>query len=279
MKGLICIDIDGTLTAVRDAVHSDVVCYLGKLVEEGYQILFVTGRTFFWSMHLLHAMPFSFYLAVLNGAYVVHMPTHTLVAKQYLSDTLLKKASSYLQHVDVGIVLYTGPESGEKSYFCAQYASKVIVKHLEARAFALQETWERLATIKALPPGLYAALRAFCLPHTAIGLSKELEASLPIHAPMMTDSYDKRFSVVQVTHAEVSKGHALDAVKMQLGRGGPVIACGDDYNDMSMLEKADFAVVMSSAPGSVLALADVIAPSAEEKGLIHGLESVIRLLA
>ena len=278
MKGLICIDIDGTLTAVRDAVPEEVICYLGKLVAEGYQLLFVTGRTFFWSMHLLGAMPFPFYLAVLNGAYVVHMPTHTLVAKQYLSDTLLKKASSYLQHVDVGIVLYTGPEMGEKSYFCPQYASPVIVKHLEARAHALQETWERLATLKALPPGLYAALRAFCLPHTAIGLSKKLEASLPIHAPMMTDSYDKSFSVVQLTHAEVSKGHALDAVKQRLGNCGPVIACGDDYNDISMLEKADYAVVMSGAPSSVLALGDVIAPSAEENGLIHGLQSIIKLL-
>jgi Cof subfamily protein (haloacid dehalogenase superfamily) len=274
MKGLICIDIDGTLTSVRDSVPEEVICYLHQRVQEGYHILFVTGRTFFWSMYLLKNMPFSFYLAVLNGAYIAHMPAHTFIAKQYLATKTSKEALIRLEKVDAGVVLYTGPERDEKSYFCTQYASPVIVQHLEARRVALKERWEVIKNIDDLPNISFAALRAFCLPHTAKEVSMEFESLLDAHAPMMTDSYDAQFLIVQLTHAQVSKGHALDIVKKHVGGPDLVIACGDDYNDISMLKKADFAVVMNTAPSAVLALADIIAPSSKENGLIIGLNKL-----
>jgi Cof subfamily protein (haloacid dehalogenase superfamily) len=276
MKGLICIDIDGTLTAVRDAVSEDIINYLSECVQKGYEILFVTGRTFFWSMHVLDKMPFSFYLAVLNGAYIAHMPKGEYIAKQYLSYPIITDALSKLEKVDIGIVLYMGPDSDQKGYFCSEHASTVIVNHLEKRQKALKERWECVANFKDIPHGHYAAVRLFCLPHTAKELSYKLDDPLSLHAPMMTDSYDKSFSIVQLTHAKVSKGHALDVVKKHIGSCDFVVACGDDYNDISMLKKADCAVVMNTAPADVLILADIIAPAAKENGLMTALQRVLK---
>ncbi len=276
---LICIDIDGTLTAVRDRLSKNVITYLQKMHQAGYQLMFVTGRTVFWAMHLLKHLPFPFTLAALNGAYIVKMPENTLIQKWNISIASLKKCSSFFNGHDLAIVLCCGPDHEEKSYLCIKHASKVVLDHLEARKKALCENWYTVEDFSKVTVSSVAACRIFCLTHTAKALSMDIQENTSFHAPMMRDSFNASFCVVQVTDKKATKGDAVLCVKKKFLPKGFVIACGDDYNDLSMLEMADCKVVMNTAPSELLQIADVIAPSAKEDGLIQGLKHAVEHLA
>jgi Cof subfamily protein (haloacid dehalogenase superfamily) len=277
-KGLIAIDIDGTLTNVRDHLPVPVSTFLHDLNKKGWKILFVTGRTLRWSLELLNQLPFGYFLSCFNGAYTIVQPEGTCLKKRYLMYDQVMKIMSLMVDEDVGVVFYGPAEHEARPHLFSQYASHVLQTHLRKRSRALKERLKEVISLSELPVESFSAVRLFCLPHTAKKLSLDVEDKLHLNAPMMKDSYDDSFYVVQVTQSQVSKGEAMNAVKAHMGKCRFTIACGDDHNDISMLESADIAVVMTTAPSEVLKLADVIAPSAKENGIITGLKNAFLIL-
>ena len=45
MKGIIALDIDGTITVEHHSIEPEVVRYLSGLAAEGWKMIFITGRT------------------------------------------------------------------------------------------------------------------------------------------------------------------------------------------------------------------------------------------
>ena len=275
-KGLICIDIDGTLTPVREQVAQVVVEYLEGLVKTGYQLLFVTGRTHSWSVHLLKTLPFSYILASLNGAYIALMPENQTLLTHYIAFSKLSRIEPLVAKEEVALIICTGLDQDEKSFLYDRYADNALITHLEARKRALNENWVRSQDLHALQIEQCAALRIFCRRDTAPKLHKSLSTLSGVQVAMMKDSYDDQFSVVTVTDSGASKGLAALSVAEYIGNNGPIIACGDDYNDIPMLKIADCKVVMNTAPDDLQKLADIICPSAAENGLIYGLQEALK---
>ncbi len=278
IQGLIGIDIDGTLTAKSDELSLEVVQFLQQLVTSGWQILFVTGRTVDWSLKLLDSLPFHFFLSSFNGAYTLSFPDKKVIKKYYLPFEQVFQVVNLVKDEDVGIAFYGPPDRTSKSFLYRKFASHVVVRHLFAREKAVGESWQEIENVMDLPVDSFMSMRLFCLPHTAKKIASVVEGSLDLHAPMMKDSFNDGFSIVQVTHGEASKGGALDIVKNHLGKVPFLIACGDDHNDISMLKMADCAVVMAQAPSEVLAIAHVIAPPAKDNGIIQGISQAISSL-
>ena len=74
MKGVIALDIDGTLTDETHQVPNEVAVFLASLVADGWEIVFITGRTFRWVRNALSHLTFPYHLAVQNGAIILKMP-------------------------------------------------------------------------------------------------------------------------------------------------------------------------------------------------------------
>ena len=74
----------------------------------------------------------------------------------------------------------------------------------------------------------------------------------------------------------VSKGRALRAMIEALGvEAGEVIAVGDNWNDLEMIEAAGLGVAMANAPEEVRARADHVCGTADEEGLRDVLERFV----
>ncbi len=277
-KGLIAIDIDGTLTSVPNVLPPQVIAYLQKIHRDGWNLLFVTGRTVYWASKLLHDLPFDFFLSAFNGAYTLNYREKKIIKKSYLPLERIFQVVNLVKDHDVGIAFYGAPDIDDRSFLFRKFASHVVQNHLMQRAKVVKDPWSEVDNVMDLPLDDFAAMRLFCLPHTAKHLSALIEDITPLHAPMMKDSYNDSFSVVQVTHKDVSKGKAMECVLKFLGELKPVIACGDDHNDISMLKQADIAVVMANAPSEVVAHADIIAPPASQEGIIVGITKALELL-
>jgi Cof subfamily protein (haloacid dehalogenase superfamily) len=82
---------------------------------------------------------------------------------------------------------------------------------------------------------------------------------------------------LETTNALVNKSTAIDYVaKKLLGiTAANVMAIGDNYNDVEMLEYAGIGVAMGNAPSAVQEFADWVAPSIEADGVAAAIEKFI----
>lgn len=102
-------------------------------------------------------------------------------------------------------------------------------------------------------------------------INKEFTKELPIEcSAVITDNG----TLCQIMHAEVSKWNSIQRVLQHLNRdAAEVIAFGDDYNDMEMIEKCGIGVAMSNAVEELKSVAKFIAKSNDEDGVATFLES------
>jgi len=74
----------------------------------------------------------------------------------------------------------------------------------------------------------------------------------------------------------IDKAHSLERLFELTGiRREEVIACGDGYNDQSMIRFAGLGVAMANAPKDIQDSADYITYSNEEDGVAHVVEKFI----
>lgn len=277
MKGIIALDIDGTAAAPGKAVSWEVCQFLKQLVQDHWQIIFITGRTFHFGFQALHPLNFPYYLAVQNGAIIIEMPSQTIVGKKYLDASIIPTMEKICENHPSDFVIYGGFEYQDRCYYRAKNFSEPLLEYLENRVSTFKETWVDVPNFDNLDIDNFASVKCFGTQPSATQIADRIEKELGLHVPLIRDAFNMDYYVVQATHPEVSKGQAVRDIKAILNADGIVIAAGDDYNDVSMFSVANVKVVMETAPLDLQKGADVIAPSAEKNGLIAGLKAAIDL--
>lgn len=81
---------------------------------------------------------------------------------------------------------------------------------------------------------------------------------------------------LEFLHPQATKGHALKllAEKLSIDREA-IIAFGDSYNDIEMLEYAGMGVAMGNAPEAIKKIADQVTASNDESGIARFLEKFL----
>ncbi len=273
MKGIIALDIDGTITVHHTDLPQEVKLFL-KGLSENWFIVFITGRTFTWGFDVLQNLDFSYCLAVHNGAIVFQMPSKKIVLKKLVSVDDLPAIDSLFDDLPDDYILYPETEGTPLCYYRPKNFSLGLLSYLKGRSQAFQEMWIPVDDFKNLPFEDFFALKYFGSFEYSQKIADRLEIK-KLHAPIIKDPYYKDVYIVQATHRDVSKGSTLEQLKQLLLPNGVTIAAGDDNNDASMLAFADVKVVMATAPDALLQIAHVIAPPASEMGIISGLQSAI----
>lgn len=274
-KGMIALDIDGTITAQTHHIHPDVVQYLTSLQEEGWLLIFITGRPFQWGFDVLQYLPHPYAFAVQNGALILDMPARREIIKHYLTRETLPLMEQICQEEGTDFIVYAGFDHQDWCYYRPIHLPPSLLEYVKKRFMGLNEKWQSLPSFHSLPVSNFSSYKCFAKLEQAKRLSERFENELHFHAPINRDPFDSTYYVVQATHPYANKGTALKLYRQHLMLSGAVIAAGDDYNDLSMLQAADIRVVMNTAPRELQEIADVLAPSAAENGIIKGLSEAI----
>ncbi len=274
MKGIIALDIDGTITNHHTHLQPEVKTFL-KTLSENWFVVFISGRTFTWGYEVLQNLDFPYYLAVHNGAVVFHMPSKEIVLKKLVSINSLPAIDLLFDDLADNYILYPESEGQPICFYRPTMFSKGVLNYLQGRAETFQEKWIPVENFKNLPFDDFFALKYFGSFEHSLKVASRLE-SQNLHAPIIKDPYDLEIYIIQATHCDVTKGSTLEQLKCLLLPNGITIAAGDDNNDASMLAFADVKVVMATAPESLLKIAHVIAPPASEMGIISGLKAAIK---
>lgn len=275
MQGLIALDIDGTTTVPGHEISLEVIDYLKELSKE-YAILFITGRSFHGSQVLLSVLPFPYYLAVQNGSIIIEMPSKQIVSKKYLNRDIFQKMEIICEGEPTDFVIFSGFENQDVSYYRPHHFSVEMREYVLRRAHTYREVWKSVHSFEEMDLLEFPSIKCFGDNKSANDVAQRIVEQLGLHVPVIRDPFHENYYVVQATNPEVSKGYALRTLAKIIHYRGPIIAAGDDYNDITMLSQADIKIVMSSAPEDMLLKADIIAPPAEKQGIIAGLKLAIK---
>jgi Cof subfamily protein (haloacid dehalogenase superfamily) len=244
MIQLIGIDVDGTLldstggfpAANRDAIHA--------AVRAGVHVALVTGRSYPFARPVADDLPESVTLIVSNGAVERGMDGSTRarrlldknVARTVLDANAGHRASTALvfdrdSHGQIVFETMDWSHPGRKGYWARN-------KSFIARSVPLEDALVE-DPIQVMFNGGYQAMRLLADDIRAQG--HEISVSL-------TEYVHRDFSLVDITHPTATKGYALASCAAALGLDREsVMAIGDNFNDLEMLEFAGTPVVMGNA--------------------------------
>jgi hydroxymethylpyrimidine pyrophosphatase-like HAD family hydrolase len=274
-KGIIALDIDGTITRSKHSLDVQVGNYLNQLIKQKWRLIFITGRTFSFAQPVIANLQGTFFLAVQNGAALYEMPQVRCIKKRYLPTGLLSKLDLLFQGSGCGILVESGRENADICYYKPSDFSEQELAYIDFRIQISPEKWIGIASFDALPISEFAVGKFFASEKLALEIAEKVLTLLALNVIVIKDPFRPGFHLAHVNDRATSKGEALTEFIAQHSAGLPIIAAGDDYNDVEMLEKSTVKVVMENGPDKLKQIADVVAPSVEKQGIIQGLEEAI----
>lgn len=268
---LIALDIDGTLTAHIDHIPKEVIDYLHKLHSKGYNLLFITGRSFSFAAEILKDMSCPFHLAVQNGADLMSMPGSIHQHSLYLSKAVVQELSDFCDLHGEEFILYAGHKSGDSCYYRHDRLSADMRDLFDTWSKKLPAPWKSMKQIADLSEDSFPLFKIIGKMERLVPLLQKIRSD-GIETALISAPSSSGLGLLMVTHPQVNKGRMVKVLAEKLGVAPEhVVAAGDDYNDHSMLKIAGFSIAMGSAPQELKDLAHFVAPPATELGILHGL--------
>ncbi len=268
MIRLIGIDVDGTLLDSRGHLPDANRDAIFDAVAAGIHVALVTGRSYPFARPIADTLPDSITLIVSSGA-VERSMTGAVLARRLLdrqvAETVLGATLPYRDHA---ALIFDRDESnqivfetmnwehpGRKNYWLRN-------QHLIAQTIPLEDALIE-DPVEVMFNGAADAMRQ---------LTEVLRRDARGFAVSLTEYVHRDFSLVDVTAPNATKGHALAWRAGQLGLNrDEVMAVGDNFNDLEMLEFAGWPVVMANAVDGLKRTGWHVTRHQDDAGLAHAI--------
>ena len=273
MIRLIGIDVDGTLLdsdgrlpeANRAAIH--------QAVEMGVHVALVTGRSYPFARPVADTLPSSISLIVSNGA-VERSTDGATLARRLLDRRVARSVlHSTRQHRDSAALVFDRDADRQ-----------VVFETMDWEHPGRQRYWSRNHSHIAQSVPLEDALTEDPI---QVMFNGGVEAMRPLaealrlvtgqeYSVLMTEYIHRDFSLVDVTAPDATKGHALAWRAGQLGlTRDEVMAVGDNFNDVEMLEFAGTPVVMGNAVDELKTAGRLVTGHQNDAGLAQAIDRFV----
>ncbi|MBS7528558.1 HAD family phosphatase [Fusibacter paucivorans] len=272
MKKLIVSDIDGTLIRSDHKISSRTKTAIEGYIEKGHPFAIATGRMHAAGLIVTQQLDYDGYLISCNGAVVKHLKTGEIIHAVPLSPDDIRVVLKYCRENDVYFHLYDNDViyAVEEKYLAKRYA-ELIPTLPEAYRFEVRiMDEEALDAVIETTPIYKIGLNSEDLP-----MFEQLKATLRSLGRFETcQSIATSFDV---NAKGVNKASGIEALRAHYQIPvEDVIAFGDNENDMDMIAYAGVGVAMGNAVESVKAIADRVAPTNDEDGLVVMLEALMK---
>jgi hydroxymethylpyrimidine pyrophosphatase-like HAD family hydrolase len=276
MKGCICLDIDGTITADPFSIPKVVISYFETLQKEGWSFLFSTGRDFSFASKLFKDVSFPFFLSLQNGADVLEMPKANPLYKQHLSYDIIPDLEKMYQDLKEDFLVYAGWQEGDFCYYRPHRFSCEMLEHLKRLESFASKPWRAIEDFSLLKGSSFSLIKGLGSLEEMNLLHERLERRGRLQVSMIEDPLARGSIYLNlITASKVTKGSVINKLRDLFPKEAVFIAAGDDYNDIPLLEAADRKIAMEGSPKALIERADLIAKSAKEMGIIKALQTII----
>ncbi|MDZ8030006.1 MAG: Cof-type HAD-IIB family hydrolase [Nostoc sp. DedQUE08] len=266
---LLVLDIDGTIAGHSNTISEPVKQAIFAAQALGIQVAIATGRMYRSALRFHQDIGSTLPLMAYQGAWIQDPITQKIHRHWVVSREIAHQLLDYFEKPELRSLLSVHFYINDQLY----------VRELtrETKIYA-----ER-SGITAIPVGdLRQALtneptKILALSDDTDVIDKLLGNLRRQYTPAelyMTTSVATFF---EATNASVNKGTAVrylaeELLGLQLAN---VMAIGDNFNDVEMLEYAGLGVAMGNAPAGVQAIANWVAPSVEEHGAAVAIEKFL----
>ena len=272
MIRLIGIDIDGTLLDTHGRMPEANRAAIHDAVAAGVHVALVTGRSYPFARPVADRLPSSLSLIVSNGAVERAMDGATLARRLLDRNRARQVLEATLRHRHAAALI-----------FDRDFDRQVVYETMDWDHPGRQRYWSRNHSHIAQSVPLEDALvedPIQVMYNGGVQDMRELFAWLRAEiggCSIQTTEYLQRdFSLVDVTSAEATKGRALAwrAAQMGLTRE-EVMAVGDNFNDVEMLEFVGHPVVMGNAVDGLRTRGWHVTGHQDEGGVAQAIERFI----
>jgi Cof subfamily protein (haloacid dehalogenase superfamily) len=274
MKGWIALDIDGTITLDKYSVPEPVIDALRQFKQQGWNLAFVTGRSFSFAEMALSRFDFPYVLLSQNGSFACEMPSRTHLFKKYISPHHIPLVEEVYSDIDSDFLIYAGYEKGDFCYWRPSFFSREELTYLTDLQKRQKETWKSVESFSVVDD--FPLIKCFGDEAKMDLIQARLQRLEKFQVAKIRDPFVEGHYLLLVTDIAASKGAALTKLFQMKGRGSHVISAGDDENDFSLLSVADTKIAMHHAPKSLQAVATFIAPPTKDYGIIAALQMAVR---
>ncbi len=271
---LLAIDIDGTLLNSKIEISPRDLEALRRAHDDGVEIVLVTGRRHRFALPIAEQLGFDLWLISSNGTV-----TRSLTGEDFHRDLLpaevCRKLCAAMQEFRGNTVLT----------FDSDKKGAIVLEKLDELTGSIQRWLEKnLQYIDFVIPIEDALTKdpvqvMFCgtIPRMQQALATLAEAGLDGQITVLRTEYEARdLSMVDVLNHGCSKGHAVERWAKHRGFAREeVMAIGDNYNDIEMLEYAGRPFIMGNACDELLNRGWAVTAGHDENGVAAALEQVM----
>jgi Cof subfamily protein (haloacid dehalogenase superfamily) len=260
---LLVLDLDGTLTNSKKKISARTKLALIKAQERGITIVLASGRPTYGIVPLaeeLELAKYGGYILSFNGGTIINWKTKEVIHESVISSEKLPLLHKIAVQNDVEIISYHNEniisETSDNEYIKYEaFLNKMIIKEVESFTDAVS-----FPVAKCLIVGKPETLKPLEDEMNGIfGNEMSIYRSEPFFLEIMPLNIDKAQSLQKLL---LYTGHTREEM----------MACGDGYNDLSMIKFAGMGVAMANAQTTVKDASDYITLSNEDDGVAHVVE-------
>lgn len=265
---MIVLDLDGTLTNDKKEITPKTRQALLEAQQQGVRIVLASGRPTYGIMALAEELDLANhggFILAFNGGKIIDCQNGHVVYEQTLAPDLVPPLYDAAMEAGMEILTYQGEgiaatKKSNKYVLHEAFINKMPVveysRFLEQVEFPINK-----CLIVGDPTPLH---------QLEIKLAQQLTGRLSL--------YRSAGFFLECVPLGIDKAHSLNLLIQQLGISkNEIIACGDGYNDQSMIEFAGLGVAMANAPRDIQDKADYITYSNEEDSVAHVVEKFVLL--
>lgn len=263
---LLVLDLDGTLTNSKKEITAKTKAALEKFQEEGGIVVLASGRPAYGIYSVaeeLNLMEYGGYILAFNGGQIIDCRRGKTIYQKTIPEELVHELYRQAQKNNVAIMTYENDtvitEEPENQYV----RKEMKINHMRVRKVESFPEYVNFPITKCLlvEDGDYLA---------------EVEKEVKERLGDQLSIYRSEPFFLEVMPEGIDKARSLERLLeyLHMSREG-MAACGDGFNDQSMIEYAGLGVAMSNGQKQVKEAADIIAPSNDEDGIAWVIENVI----
>jgi Cof subfamily protein (haloacid dehalogenase superfamily) len=275
---VLAIDIDGTLTDPQFHVSARNIAALRAAHHTGIQVILATGRRHDYAMLVARELAIPLLLLSSNGALVRSSDGKTLFADPLSAATarrLIRHMDEFRGHAVLTFDRPNVPGNGSLVLERADELNQTVSRWLEVNrpyikfVAPLEDALREEDPLQAMYCGKIAFME---------GLQQRLaQADFLGEITVLKTQYDHRdLCILDILTRDCSKGHALRRWAQEQGiPREQIMAIGDNYNDLEMLEFAGLPIIMGNASEDLKQNGWRVTASNEESGVALVLEEMI----
>lgn len=270
---IIALDLDGTLTRSDKKISPHTREVLIEAQEKGTKVVLASGRPTNGMSFLADELKmdrFGGTVLAFNGGEIIDWQSKEVINQVVLPDEAIPELYSFAKEKGFAIMTYCGKEilteaEGNRYIEQSAFRNRMQIRVVDKFVDATRE-WGRLP--KCLIVGNPDLLAVFEKEMHEWAKGKECMDSI--------DFFRSEPYYLEVVPKGIDKGLCLQMVLDHYGlQREELIACGDAYNDLSMIRFAGLGVAMGNGQECVKEAADYITDSNEADGVARVVEKLL----